>query len=174
MVKELFGERLKQLRLEGELTVRQLALKAEMSFSLLTLIENGHRGAGQELLERIGTALNLKGVALREFVLDGLSTSAKDGLLDTVRKFDPRINNMMALTLLKHGISPNSIKQCRLNVTLEPDLLLKLANQIQTKAKRVRQAISSSNVDQLAGGVSLEMILKNKRRVIVEVIVMEI
>ncbi|MCL6626037.1 helix-turn-helix domain-containing protein [Alicyclobacillus shizuokensis] len=58
------GTRVKKLRTERQLTVRQLAARAGVSVSYVYAVESGKRGSNLSKLERIAQALDVSLTAL--------------------------------------------------------------------------------------------------------------
>lgn len=66
-IKEAFGERIKQLRSEREISQEYLANLAEMDRTYITSVENGKRNISIKNIEKICKALN---ITLRDFFDD--------------------------------------------------------------------------------------------------------
>lgn len=56
----LFGERLLTERKKNKLSAEQVAIACGVSRSYITLIENGKRRPGREVIPKIAVALNIK------------------------------------------------------------------------------------------------------------------
>ena len=56
-MKETFGEYIKRLRTENELTLTQLAAKLDLDSANLSKIENSKREFDEKRLEKLSTAL---------------------------------------------------------------------------------------------------------------------
>ncbi len=63
-IQEKFGVRVKELRLQKELSQEKLANIAEIDRTYMTSLENGHRNVSLQNIEKIVTAL---GIDLTEF-----------------------------------------------------------------------------------------------------------
>ncbi len=96
------------------MSVRCLAQKAGVSFALLTCIENAKRGAGRSTLERLGSALGLKGASLDEFILDGMVICKRELVLESAEGFPARVLNALPMALLRFGVRPESVGACEM------------------------------------------------------------
>ena len=109
---KLFGDSLRQKRMEAGKTVRRLAEEAGVSFALLTCIENARRGAGRSTLERLGAALGLKERELDEFILDGLVICKRERLLGAAEAYPARVLNALPSALRWMGVVPAQVEKC--------------------------------------------------------------
>ncbi len=113
-VKE-FGSQLRKLRMEAGMSVRCLAEKAGVSFALLTCIENAKRGAGRSTLERLGSALGLKGASLDDFILDGIVICKRELVLESAEGYPARVLNALPMALRRSGVVPEVVEACEVN-----------------------------------------------------------
>ena len=97
------------------MSVRCLAQKAGVSFALLTCIENAKRGAGRSTLERLGSALGLKGASLDEFILDGIVICKRALVLESAEGFPARVLNALPMALRRMGVVPEAVAACEAN-----------------------------------------------------------
>lgn len=74
-----FGEMLKGLRTERDLTLRALGAAADIPFAYLSLIESGKRGSGAGVATKLADGLKLVGKQRNEFLLSAESTSTPLG-----------------------------------------------------------------------------------------------
>lgn len=74
-----FGDILKRLRVERELTLRELGIAADIPFAYLSLIESGKRGSGAGVATKLADGLKLVGEQRNEFLLSAESTSTPLG-----------------------------------------------------------------------------------------------
>ena len=109
---KLFGEHLREMRMKSGKTVRRLAEEAEVSFALLTCIENARRGAGRSTLERLGAALGLKERELDDFILDGMVICKRERLLGAAEGYPARVLNALPSALRWMGVLPEDVQAC--------------------------------------------------------------
>jgi transcriptional regulator with XRE-family HTH domain len=58
-IQEKFGQRVKELRLQKELSQEKLANIAEIDRTYMTSLENGHRNVSLQNIEKIVSSLNI-------------------------------------------------------------------------------------------------------------------
>src|SRR5262245_59486008 len=108
MIRELnvekFGQKVAAMR--GELSLRRLAKKCGVSFSLIGGIENGRRAGGKRSLDKLGRCFGLRGQKLEEFIEEGLMASGRDKLLEYRIQCPAPVHNLLARRLSDAGISP--------------------------------------------------------------------
>lgn len=160
-----FGEQLKYLREMKGLTVRELAARANTALAVVTMVENGHWGAGPDLLIRLGEALGLKGRKLDAFILDGFSTSKRDLLLPKAKAYPARINNALALKCVECVLHPENISTCILNPKIAKSTLRSLARQLADIARAWKKAADSRNGEPITMGPDLGLQLRDGREV---------
>ena len=82
-MKETFGEYIKRLRTENELTLTQLAAKLDLDSANLSKIENNKREFDEKRLEPLANVFNLDLVQLRkEFFSDIIAKKIYDNNCD--------------------------------------------------------------------------------------------
>jgi transcriptional regulator with XRE-family HTH domain len=139
-----FGARLKKMRSDAGLSVRELGQRAKISFSAISGLENARRPAGKRTLERLGSFFGLRGDGLETFVHQGLAASGRDKLLDYAKAYPAPVYNLLPRILAQLGISPASIRQISVDLRgpSQPDLLLQLGDgsnvEIDIKVRRRR------------------------------------
>jgi transcriptional regulator with XRE-family HTH domain len=83
-MKEIFGEYIKRLRTENELTLTQLAAKLDLDSANLSKIENGKREFDEKRLELLANVFNLDIAQLRtEFFSDIIAKKIYDNNCDS-------------------------------------------------------------------------------------------
>jgi HTH-type transcriptional regulator, competence development regulator len=80
-MKETFGEYIKRLRTENELTLTQLAAKLDLDSANLSKIENNKREFDEKRLELLANVFNLDLAKLR---LNFLATSLQKKFMTTI------------------------------------------------------------------------------------------
>ena len=83
-MKEIFGEYIKRLRTENELTLTQLAAKLDLDSANLSKIENNKREFDEKRLELLANVFNLDLAKLRtEFFSDIIAKKIYDNNCDS-------------------------------------------------------------------------------------------
>ena len=116
-----FGTTLNTLRKQKNLTVQQLADRAEVNPTLISGLQRHNRTIGENNARRIGEALELTGKDLEEFIYLALN-AAKDRVLFEHRCFPAEILNLVAHELQQSGIGPEMVNRCVLNPILHGGL----------------------------------------------------
>ena len=136
-----FGARLKKMRTDAGLSVRELGNKTKVSFSAISGLENARRAVGKRTLEKLGTFFGLRAQQLEAFVHKGLVTSGRDKLLDYAKAYPAPIYNLLPRVLAQMKVSPATIRQISVDVR-GPDLVLELNNghrvEVEIKVRRGR------------------------------------
>lgn len=114
----LIGERLRALRSEHDLTILELAAKAQVSAGIISQIERGSSNPSMKTLQRLRAAL---GVNLWEF-LQTPATTPKAQEADFIRRASERPRIVVGETrLVKELLSPRPDENLRfMFVTLPP------------------------------------------------------
>ncbi|UMR34006.1 helix-turn-helix domain-containing protein [Paenibacillus polymyxa] len=89
-----FGDFIKAARREGEYTLRELADKAEISFSQLSKIERGESSPTQSTIERLAYALNINKyelLALAGYLDAEIMEDLMAPVYERKAKLDPKI-----------------------------------------------------------------------------------
>ena len=108
---ETLGETIYNLRTRRNLTVVDLADRADVPESLIYGVQTGSRTIGECSARKIGVALGLSGLELEKFILLALN-NAKRRVLKRYSRFPAEVLNLLAARLLDLGISPERITRC--------------------------------------------------------------
>ena len=103
-----FSEILTNLRIQANLTNRELAEVADVPHSMIAGIQSGRRPVGEKQARKLGVALGLQGEELDTFVLDAVETCSEK-LLRVCREYPSWLLNLLPLTLIQRGISPSAL-----------------------------------------------------------------
>ena len=106
-----FGNKLNSLRLERNLTVQELAKLAGISQPLVSNLQNGHRVIGEYTAKKIGTALQLHGKELEDFIYLAIN-GCTEKVLTASKNYPAEILNLIAVELSSLGILPAKIDHC--------------------------------------------------------------
>lgn len=106
-----FGCLLRELRSQRGFSVRSLAAVSGVSSVWITLVENGHRSAGLQAIEKLAAGLGLRDPEATQFRLSGLEDSQRSDLLEGTRAYGPTLNNALAMHLKQQGIRPRDIRE---------------------------------------------------------------
>ena len=99
------------LRQKACLTTQQLATKANVPQSLISGLQSGNRRVGEDNARKIGTALNLTGRELEDFIYKAINSST-ERILKEYNLYPSEILNLVADELQSTGISPMNITRC--------------------------------------------------------------
>ncbi|HEY3899599.1 MAG TPA: helix-turn-helix transcriptional regulator [Chthoniobacter sp.] len=113
---EPFSTQLYRLRTNAKLTNAQLAERADVPESLISGLQNDNRRVGEYQANKIGTALNLHGEQLEQFVLRAIDTSTEK-VLKEAREYPAELLNLIAKQLKRAGICAPAIQ----NFNIEGD-----------------------------------------------------
>jgi transcriptional regulator with XRE-family HTH domain len=116
-----FGERLNDLRTEKNLTVQQLADRADVNPTLISGLQNNNRTIGENNARRIGVALGLTGIELEDFIYLAIN-AAKEKVLDEFKSYPAEVLNLVAHELCQSGIAPDMVNRCIRNPKLQGGL----------------------------------------------------
>ena len=116
-----FGQTLSDLRVKQNLTVQQLADRADVNPTLISGLQNNNRTIGENNARRIGRALELTGTELDAFVYLAIN-AAKDRVLEAFRTYPAEVINLVALELNRAGIGPDVVSRCVLHPKLQDGL----------------------------------------------------
>ena len=106
-----FGQVTQTLRTRLGLTVRELAERAHVPAPLVSGVQTGNRIVGENNARKLGTALDLTGQELEDFVLQALD-SATDKVLVSSQNYPAILLNLVAAKLRATGITPEAITTC--------------------------------------------------------------
>ena len=122
-----FGNTLTSLRTRMDLTVQELADKANLPATLVSGLQSGNRHIGENNARRLGAALNLAGRELDTFVYEAINLCSEK-LLEDCKRFPAEIINLAAKHLQAQGIDGEQVTRCVLKPKLkdgsEPDAVL--------------------------------------------------
>lgn len=101
-IKILFGQNLKFLRKEQQLSQMQLAEKAEVTFNFINDIENGKKWISPATLSKLSTALNVQ--PYRFFMsVQSITTNSTQNLTDrTLAMFSDDVMNQISAIMQKN------------------------------------------------------------------------
>lgn len=108
-----FPEILTTLRVQANLTNRELAEIAHVPHSMIAGIQSGRRPVGEKQARKLGVALGLAGEELETFVLDAVETCTEK-VLRTCNEYPSWLLNLLPLNLLQRGISPSALHDCHI------------------------------------------------------------
>lgn len=109
-ITEPFGGMLKRLRMDAQLSLRDLGHEADMPHSAIAAIESGRQGVTIELAERLADALRIKD--RDSFLMKAVSTTKRQRILPFARGYRAEILNGLAIYLAHAGISAKDIDGC--------------------------------------------------------------
>jgi transcriptional regulator with XRE-family HTH domain len=87
---QLIGKRIKEIRLENDLTQAELAEKSNLAVSYISRIESGKKNASLKSLVKLGNSL---GVTVDTFLLGNQKNDLKKYLSDLIQIFEDFNNN---------------------------------------------------------------------------------
>ncbi len=102
------AEQLSRLRIDKQLTIRELAKLADVSHSVIAGLQSGKRIIGGHQARKIGTALGLRDSALDHFVLLAIDECSQKVLV-TSKCYPAELLNLLARQLGQAGIEAESI-----------------------------------------------------------------
>ena len=91
--------------------VQELAKLAGISQPLVSNLQNGHRVIGEHTAKKLGTALQLHGKELEDFVYLAIN-GCTEKVLNSAKGYPAQILNLIALELSALGILPDKIGRC--------------------------------------------------------------
>ncbi len=123
-----FANTLHQLRTSLHLTSAELADKANVPRSLISGLQSGNRVVGEYTAKKIGTALNLTGQELEDFIYLAIN-ACSEKVLNASKAYPAVLINLVAAKLQEHGILPSKISQCEHRPKMnDADAVLSLDN----------------------------------------------
>ena len=124
-----FGNTLTTLRARLNLTVQDLANKAKVNPTLVSGLQNAKRQIGENNARKLGSALNLSGGELENFVYAAIN-ECSERVMDDCKMYPAEVLNLCARHLQEQGISGEQISRCVLKPKLqdgrEPDAVVYL------------------------------------------------
>ncbi len=105
-----FSNKLNTLRQARNLTVHELAQKAQVSGGLISGLLHGYRIIGERTARKIAAALNLQGVELEDFIYLAIN-GCTEKVLNSSKGYPSEVLNLVAGELNVLGISPERIRQ---------------------------------------------------------------
>ena len=105
-MKELFGQRLREQRIQHGLTLEQLAEKSELSSNYIGMVERGLKEPGLATIVKLLNALNISADTLLCDLVPSASHVTDDEIRKKLEGLTP-IQKKAALDLLDTYISPN-------------------------------------------------------------------
>lgn len=109
-----FANKLNTLRQARHLTVTELAKLAGVSQPLISNLIHGRESIGEFTATKIGTALQLHGQELQDFIYLAIN-DCTEKVLHSSKAFPAQVLNIVAGELNALGISPSRITQCVMN-----------------------------------------------------------
>lgn len=107
-MKQTLSEQLQRLRGERQLTIRELAQRADVSHAVIAGLQSGKRVIGEIQATKIGAALGLHDAELEEFVIKAID-ECSEKVLNEAKSYPAQLLNLLALQLRDAGIAGESI-----------------------------------------------------------------
>ena len=111
MNNNIFAEKLNSLRKARHLTTGELATKAGVGQPLISGLISGDRIIGEYSARKIGTALQLMGSELEDFIYMAIN-GCSEKVLQQSKAYPAELLNLIACKLQNHGILPHKISRC--------------------------------------------------------------
>ena len=105
---QLFSTQLTRLRTAARLTNRELARLSDVPESTIAGLQTGNRRVGELQARKLGIALQLRGEALEQFILQAIDTCTEKVLCES-KNYPASLLNLIARQLRKAGICAESI-----------------------------------------------------------------
>lgn len=127
-LRDEFKDELYRLRLDAELTVKELSEKASMSQSLVSAYELGDKAVSSESADKLADTFHLKGKDREDFFLLAANTRRRDCLVPYARTLSGELLNFVPRTLRLQGIDVGTISNCQYerDATGEEQLVIEL------------------------------------------------
>ncbi len=106
-----FSNKLNTLRKARNLTIQELAKLSAVSQPLISSLEHGQRVIGEYTARKIGTALQLHGKELEDFIYLAIN-GCTEKVLKASKNYPAEILNLIAGELSALGILPEKIMNC--------------------------------------------------------------
>ena len=109
-----FGNTLRALRAERNLSLRALEELCGVVYTMISSIEHADRAAGADVTARLADALGLAGEEREAFLLAAAGTRRRDKLVGYARELAPEILNFVPRVLARAGLDLGRIQRCEL------------------------------------------------------------